>query len=322
MNLKPKIVFIGTPEFGAIILEKLCKTDLKPVLVVTAPDKPAGRKQIITPPPVKISAQKYNIPFLQPEILSSFKLQITNSKPDLIITAAYGQKIPKEILEIPKFGCLNVHPSLLPKYRGPSPIQYAILNGDKETGITVILMDEKIDHGPIVTNSKFQITNSRITHEELLKDLADLGSKLLVETIPKWIKKEIKPKPQDESKATYTKIIKKEDGEINWKKSAEEIEREIRAFDSWPGSWTNWQILKNMILKIKILKSRIYTQQRQTKIKTFPLAKTLVVPQNEIGVQCGKNILVVESLQLEGKKPTTPEEFLRGHPDFIGTILK
>jgi len=322
MNLKPKIVFIGTPEFGAIILEKLCKTDLKPVLVVTAPDKPAGRKQIITPPPVKISAQKYNIPFLQPEILASSKLQITNSKPDLIITAAYGQKIPKEILEIPKFGCLNVHPSLLPKYRGPSPIQYAILNGDKETGITVILMDEKIDHGPIVTNSKFQITNSRITHEELLKDLADLGSKLLVETIPKWIKKEIKPKPQDESKATYTKIIKKEDGEINWKKSAEEIEREIRAFDSWPGSWTNWQILKNMILKIKILKSRIYTQQRQTKIKTFPLAKTLVVPQNEIGVQCGKNILVVESLQLEGKKPTTPEEFLRGHPDFIGTILK
>ena len=167
----PKIVFIGTPEFGAIILEKLCEANFKPysgrwpnepfrpVLVVTAPDKPVGRKKIITPPPVKIVAQKYNIPVSQPEILVNSKSQITNSKPDLIIVAAYGQILPKEILEIPKYGCLNVHPSLLPKYRGASPIQYAILNEDKETGVTIILMDKKMDHGKIISNSKFLISN-------------------------------------------------------------------------------------------------------------------------------------------------------------------
>ncbi|MFH1401348.1 MAG: methionyl-tRNA formyltransferase, partial [Parcubacteria group bacterium] len=149
-----KIVFMGTPEFGGIILEKLVKNDFRPVLVITETDKPAGRKKIVTPPPVKILANEYKIPVLQPEKILNLKSEILNLNPDLIIVAAYGQILTKEILEIPKFGCLNVHPSLLPEYRGPSPIQYAILNGDPETGVSIILLDEKIDHGEIVASIK------------------------------------------------------------------------------------------------------------------------------------------------------------------------
>jgi len=284
-TIKPKIVFIGTPDFAATILEATVRYSLFVVYcVVTAPDKPVGRKQILTPPPVKISAQKYNIPVLQPEILANSKSQITNYKPDLIIVAAYGQVLPKEILEIPKYGCLNVHPSLLPKYRGPSPIQTTILNGDKETGVTIILMDKKIDHGPIISNSKFKIQNSKFTYEELLKKLANLGAKLLIETIPKWINGEIKPKTQAESKATYTKILKKEDGKIDWKKSAEEIERQVRAFYPWPGSFTFIK-KNNKVIRVKILEAEVSKS----------------------------NQLIIKKVQPEGKKPMGFEEFKRGY---------
>src|SRR3989338_8987722 len=155
-----KIIFIGTPEFGAIILEKIVASSYTPVAVVAAPDKPVGRKQIVTPPPVKLLAERYDIPVIQPERIGNWKLEIENWKPELIVVAAYGQILPKDILDIPKYGCLNVHPSLLPKYRGATPIQTAILNGEKETGVSLFLTDEKIDHGPILTKRKLQISNS------------------------------------------------------------------------------------------------------------------------------------------------------------------
>ena len=205
-NCKLKIVFMGTPEFGAIILEKLVKTPYKPILVITAPDKPKGRKQILTPPPVKQTAQKYDIPVEQPEKIGNWKLKIENLSPDLGIVAAYGQILPKTILDIPKYGFLNVHPSLLPRWRGPSPIQYTILNGDKETGVTIILMNEKMDHGPILAQRELEFSIFNFQFPNLCDKLAELGAKLLIETIPKWINGEITPKPQDESKATYTKF--------------------------------------------------------------------------------------------------------------------
>ena len=270
---------MGTPEFGAIILEKLCLTNLKPVLVITAPDKPVGRKQILTPSAVKIVAQRHNIKV--GHRMSNF-LKI---RPNLIIVAAYGQILPKKILKIPKYGCLNVHPSLLPKYRGASPIQYAILNGDKKTGVTIMLMDEKMDHGPILNQQKRKI-NSKITYEELLKELANLGAKLLIGTIPKWIQGKIKPKPQDHSKATYTKILKKEDGKIDWTKKPEEIERQIRAFNPWPGTYTIYNKKRLKILKTEILKGR----------------------------------LIIKEVQLEGKRQMNFKDFLNGHPDFLNTI--
>jgi methionyl-tRNA formyltransferase len=328
MNLK--IVFMGTPEFGAIILEGLCKTDFKPILVVTAPDKPVGRKQILTPSPVKVIAQKYNIPVTQPEKILDLKSEILNLKSDLIVVAAYGQIIPKEILEIPKHGCLNIHPSLLPKYRGPSPIQAAILNGDKETGVTIILMDEKMDHGPILVQRKLKIEEdeSALT---LHDKLANLGANLLIETISKWQKGLLKPKPQDESKAIYTKILTREDRRIIWKKTAQELEREVRAFSGWPGSFTFWESRGGKMIRIKIIKARVSKSMGGV---SYPIGKTLVVPQNEIAVQCGAqpavtvgflrggDFLVIEKLQMEGGKEMASEEFLRGHPDFIGTVLK
>jgi len=275
-----KIIFIGTSQFAAIILDKLCQVNLKPVLVITAPDKPVGRKQIITPPPAKLTAEKYGIPISQPKVISNFQFPI--SKPDLIVVAAYGQIIPKEILKIPRYGCLNVHPSLLPKYRGPSPIQAAILNGDKETGVTIIKMTEKVDAGPIIANIKYQISNIKINYETLHNKLAELGTDLLIKTIPLWIKGKIKEKLQDESKASYTKILTKEDGLINWRDPIEKIERQIRAFNPWPGAYT---IYRGKMLKI--LEADIVNNQ-----------------------------LILKKVQLEGKKPMRFEDFLRGHQDF------
>jgi len=292
-----KIIFFGTPRFGATILEGLIKNNYKPVLVITAPDKPVGRKQIITPSPVKIMAQKYNILVEQPKKIKNLKetlwgvrlrasKKIKNLKPDLGIVAAYGYIIPQEILSIPKYGFLNVHPSLLPKHRGASPIQTAILNGDKETGVTIILMDEKMDHGPIITQTKYKIPDD-INHKELDSELAKQGAHLLVKTLPKWINSEIEAKAQDESKTTYTKILKKEDGKINWKKSVEEIERQIRAFCPWPGTFAFIKH-KSEILRVKILEAGISKEKK----------------------------LIIKKLQPEGKKVMTLEEFKKGYHDF------
>jgi len=320
------IIFMGTPEFGAIILEELIKAGYKPILVVTASDKPVGRKQIITPPPVKVLAEKYGIPVLQPGKIQNTKYEIQNTKPDLIIVAAYGQILPKEILEIPKNGSLNVHPSLLPKYRGPTPIQTAILNGDKKTGVTIILMDEKIDHGPIINQRALEIEKNE-TATTLQNKLAEFGASLLLETIQKWQKGMLKTYPQDETKATYTKILTREDGRINWKKTAQALEKEVRAYTLWPESFTFWERRGGLIFRIKILKTRV---QESTGGVSYPIGKTLVVPQNEIGVQCGGgffpgrggDFLVIERLKMEGGGEMGSEEFLRGHSEFIGTILK
>ena len=323
-NSKSKIIFIGTPEFGAIILEKMIKNGYKPGLVITAPDKPVGRKLAITPPPVKVLAKKHKITVLQPGKILDSKSQIQEFNPNLIIVAAYGQFFPKEILEIPTHGCLNVHPSLLPKYRGPSPIPHAILNGDRKTGVTILLIDEKTDHGPIIAQRTLVIEEQE-TAETLYNKLANLGANLLMEIIPQWIKKMIKPKPQDDARASFTEILTRERGRINWKKTAEDLEKEVRAFYPWPGSYTFWQKISKLVI-IKVLKARVYKAPGGI---AYPVGKVLVVPQNEIGIQCGKGFLggagdfiVIEKLQMEGKKEMAAEDFLRGYPDFVGNILK
>ncbi len=330
-TIKLKIIFAGTPDFAATILEAIVRCSLFNICcVITAPDKPVGRGGVITPPPVKVIAEKYNVPVEQPELIENCKLKIENCKPELIVVSAYGQIIPKEILEIPKKGSLNVHPSLLPRWRGASPIQYAILNGDKKTGVTIILMDEKMDHGLIVSQRALEIEADE-TSITLYRKLADLGATLLMETIPKWTKGMIKPHPQDETKVTYTKILTREDGRIRWKKTAKDLEQEIRAFNYWPGSFTFWEKRDGTMVRIKVLKARVL---ESTGGISYPPGKTVVLPQNEIGVQCGGyptaapsflkggDFLVIEKLQIEGKKEMGSEEFLRGHPDFIGTALK
>ncbi len=279
-NNQLKIVFFGTPEFSVKPLEALVRADFNVVGVITAPDKPVGRRLVLTPSPAKIEAKKHNLPVFQPENKAELLEIVKNLKPDLAVVAAFGMIFTKEILEIPKYGFLNIHASLLPRWRGASPIQSAILADDEETGITIMLLNEKMDEGPILTNNKLQITNN-ITYKELEDKLAKLGGELLIETIPKWVNGEIKPQEQDHSKTTYCKKITKEDGLVDLNNEPPEtIERKIRAFTPWPGAYT------------------------------FIDGKRLIITQAELA----NNNLKIKAVKPEGKKEMSFVDFLRGNP--------
>jgi len=276
--------YFGTSEFAVKILGRLIESGYVPSLVITAPDKPKGRKMILTPSPVKVFTQKHNLKIIQPERLA-FKPPLggLNAKPfNLFIVASYGKIIPKSILDIPKFGALNVHPSLLPKFRGPSPIQAFILSGEKKTGVTIMLMDEEIDHGQILAqkvfearNSKFEIRdkskiqnskNTKLNAKQLEERLAELGGQMLVDTIPKWIKGEIKAKEQNHSQATFTKKINKEDGLVDLEKDNPEIiYRKFLAFQPWPGIY--YFIQKNNQKTRVIITDMEMSESGQLKIK-------------------------------------------------------
>lgn len=315
-NKKTKTLLMGTPEFAERIFRKFYSAmqyKFEIVAVITASDKPVGRKQILMPSPVKIWALENNLLVLQPQKIKNPEeiRRIKELNPDLILLCAYGQIIPKEILEIPKYGPLNIHPSLLPKHRGASPIQATILNGDKETGVSLIMMDEEMDHGPIVASTKLQIINSQ-TYKELENKLIDVGADLVIKTLPKWVEGKIKAQAQDHSQATFCKLIKKEDGKIDWNKSAEEIERQIRAFREWPTAYTFWNNKQ-----LKILEADILNENKNKKV-----GEIFLTDNKELAVQTGDGILIFEQVQLEGKKPMSAEDFLNGHSEIISTILK
>ena len=311
-----KIIFIGTSEFGAIILERLVKSTNQPFLVISAPDKAAGRKQIVASPQVAALAKRHKIPVVQPERISHSSEEIKKLSPDLIVLAAYGQIIPENILAVPKYGSINVHPSLLPLWRGPSPIQHAILNGDKKTGVTIMKMTTELDAGPILLQKEIEMTGQE-DFRELHDELARIAAELLNEAISKIFSDKISLRPQDDSKATYSKILKKEDGKIDWHKPAQVLERQVRAFSVWPGSYAIFND-GTRCKKIKIIKARVYISPDKVE---YPVGKVLIVPQNEIGVRCGKDFLAIERLQMEGKNEVSSEDFLRGYTNFIGTML-
>lgn len=319
---KIKTILMGTSEFAEIVFRKFypaMRDKIDIIAVVTAPDKPVGRKQELLPSPVKKWTVENNLFILQPEKINSpeWIKKIKEINPELIVLCAYGQIIPKEILDIPKLGALNIHPSLLPKHRGASPIQTTILNGDKEAGITIMLMDEKMDHGPILAHSKLQITNSKITYIELSQQLAELGAKLLIKTLPDWIDEKIKAQPQDHAKATFTKIIKKEDGKIDWNKSAEEIERQIRAYSVWPTAYTRIMNNKSRIMNLKILEANVENKNKNHKISEISLTE-----DKQLAVQTSNGTLILKQVQLEGKKPMPVKDFINGYSEIIGSILK
>lgn len=308
-----KIIFIGTPEFGAIILEGLIKNECSPILVITEPDKLIGRKRVSTPLPVKVLAEKYSLRISQPTNIANCQVQIKELEPDLIIVASYGQIIPKKILGIPKHGCLNVHPSLLPRYRGSSPIQTTILNGDKETGLTIMLMDEKVDHGPVIAQEK-TIIGEDDTNETLREKMARQAIPLLVKTISQWVNKEVRAKPQDESSATYTKTISRENGKIDWDKTSQQIDRLIKAYSPWPGAFTFWR-KNDKLMRIKILKARAVDIDEKAMTGQVILAQ-------KIAVKCKEGFLEISELQPEGKNPMTAEDFLRGNPQLIRSFFE
>ncbi|MGA9288847.1 MAG: methionyl-tRNA formyltransferase [Anaerobacillus sp.] len=236
------IVFMGTPDFSVPVLDMLVKEGYTILGVVTQPDRPKGRKRIMTPPPVKVAAEKHGLRVLQPEkVKDPEQLQpILDLNPDLIVTAAFGQILPKQLLDAPKYGCINVHASLLPELRGGAPIHYSILQGKKETGITIMYMVEKLDAGDILTQSVVPIEER--DHTGSLHDkLSASGSQLLRETLPKLLKGEIKPVKQKDEEATFAPNIKREQERIDWMKSGEEIYNQIRGLHPWPVAFTEYE---------------------------------------------------------------------------------
>lgn len=306
---KLKIVFMGTPRFGEIILNKISKSIYRPSLVITSSDKPVGRGRIITPPPVKKLAQKLKIPVIQIEDSKEIINHLKKVNPDLVIVSAFGKILPREVISFPRFSCLNIHPSLLPKYRGPSPIQQAILDGVKETGVTIVKMTERVDAGPIIAQRKIEIGSSG--YRELEEKLALLGADLLIKILSDWIKGKIKPRNQDEKKATYTRIVKKEDGKIDWSEHAKLIERKMRAFEEWPKIYTFLEGKRYIILE----------GESQEEVKGGPrgeFGKIYLAPNDKIAIQCKNSYFIIKKIKPEGKKEMKIEDFLKGHMDIIG----
>lgn len=306
-----RTIFIGTPEFALPALKVLARdNDFLIKAVITQPDMPAGRNLTPTPPPVKELALKYKLEVWQPQAITQVLDQLRELEPDVIVVAAYAQIIPEAILNLPKYGCINIHPSLLPKYRGASPVQATILNGDKETGVTIMLMDKTFDTGPILSQEILPV-DSHETTISLLDKTAELGAKLLAPTIKKYIKGKIKPIAQDSSKFTYVRMFTKQDGLIDWTKTATEVERLIRALGHWPTAWT-W--IKGKQLKI------IEVKPEPLDFNTYKPGKTFIF-NNCLAVQCGADALIIKRLKLEGKNEISGEDFVRGYKDLLGAIL-
>ena len=295
--MRPRIIFFGTPLFGQIILQKLLDENFNIAAVVTQPDRPVGRDQKLTPSPVKTLANERKIPVLAPadkQSLLAASRKLSALKPALLVVASYGMIVPQEILELPEKGALNVHPSLLPKYRGASPIQAAILNGEAETGVTIILMDEQMDHGPILRQEKVALDPTENTPTAMVK-LAQFGGKLLARTIPNYLSGKITPQPQDHTQATYTKLIKKDDGKVNWQENNIQIERMVRAYNPWPGVWTTVGEMAEQL-------DRELKNQRHQNLRLKILQAHL-----ENGT------LSLNSVQVEGKNPIAFADFVKGY---------
>lgn len=260
----PRIVFFGTPDLACIVLDHLKEKNLTPSLIVTTPDKPQGRKMLITSSPVKIWADKNSITTLQPENLSDELLLKKLEGYDLFIVFAYGNILPITVINLPKYGTLNLHPSLLPSLRGASPIRSAILSDQKETGVTIMKMDEKMDHGPILAQEKINVTKSSWPPygKDFDKQMVTLGAQLLTKMIPKWIKGELQETEQPHSQATFCGKIIKTDGEINLNDDPYKNLLKIRAFDEWPGTYFFVE-KNNKKLRVKIIDAELLNNSLQ-----------------------------------------------------------
>ncbi len=300
-NDRIRIIFFGTQEFAATILEGLIHSSLFSVTnIMTQPRKPVGRKKEIQKSPVQMVAERYDIAVDQPPTLKNYPLPITHYQ--LAIVAQYGLLIPKNILESFPLGVLNVHPSLLPTYRGATPIQTALMHGDTETGITIMKLDEGMDTGPILLQKKISISPDE-TYPELEKRLAHSGLDALLETIPPYSKGTLIPTPQENSRATYCRELTRDDGRIDWQKTNKEIYNQYRALQKWPGIWTMWDAKRLKLLRVQ------------------PIEKTGVpgivsIHKKNILVGCKENSLEIMELQIEGKKSMDAKAFIHGHHTF------
>jgi len=337
---KIKALFIGTPEYAAEIFEALI---LSPALkehgiqwagLLCNPDKPAGRKQELLPPPTKAIAAKYTIPIFQPQLSSDshYLDEIKKIKPDIMVMCAYGKMLPKELLAVAKYGVINIHYSLLPRWRGASPVQYALLNGDTKTGVSLILTDEQMDHGPILSFKELLITDTDDT-ETLIRTLTASAITLTEKTIPAHLRGGIVPVPQNDSTSTYCRMIQKEDAKIIWGDTSKHIYDQVRALILWPVAFTYVKIDETCEdcapnMDINMLKdANVYKQIKIKKAKIGSITssegsvepgKIFLNKQNELCVRTSDGALVIDRLQMEGKQETDAASFVNGNSWIIG----
>lgn len=307
-----KVLFMGTPDFAVNSLESIIEAGHEVIGVVTQPDKIKGRGGKISFPAVKEAALKYDLPLYQPvKVREPEFLQIIRDlKPELIVVAAFGQLLPKELLDMPPYGCINVHASLLPKYRGAAPIQAAIINGEKESGVTIMHMDIKLDTGDMILKESIPLAKDE-TGGSLHDKLANLGAKLLIKALTQIEEGSAPRIPQDESQATYVKMLDKNMGNIDFTMPANDIERMIRGLNPWPSAYTK---LKGKTLKLWSARVVDYPDAGKA-------GEIMEVRKDSVIVMTGKDALEILELQLEGKKRLDCGSFLRGYPIEKGTIL-
>ncbi|WP_420628883.1 methionyl-tRNA formyltransferase [Candidatus Leptofilum sp.] len=305
------VVFMGTPDFAVPVLKMLIDTQTV-VGVVTQPDRPAGRGKQLRPSPVKITAQEANIPIYQPKSLRSEEAAqpLRDWQPDIIVVAAFGQILRPHVLDLPPHGCLNLHASLLPRWRGASPIQHAILAGDVKTGICLMKMDVGLDTGPVYACQSTPISPTE-TAASLHDRLAEMGATLLATHLDDIVAGKLIPTAQDDEQSTYAPMISKEDGRLNWQQTSAEIDRRIRAMSPWPGAFTSWQ---GKMLKIKagsVANGRLPTGN----------PGQVIAYEEGAAVLTADGALTLDEIQLAGKRVTAVPDFLRGHANFIGSKL-
>jgi methionyl-tRNA formyltransferase len=303
---------MGTPAFAVPVLKLLVLNDYKIAAVYTQPDRPAGRGCNASFSPIKQAAMSLGLNVVQPVKLRNEEslCELASFEPDVIVVAAFGQILTQAVLDLPAYGCINIHPSLLPRYRGAVPVAASILNGDSFAGVSIMLMDKGLDTGPVISQAQIPVLGYDNT--EILTDkLSLIGSQLLLEVLPRWKKGEIAPRTQDNASASYFATVTKETGEIDWSQPAGVIWRKVRAYYPWPGCFSRWQG-KN----IKIIEAL-----PQPAIKDVCSGQVTVLSDGSAGVGTGNGVLKISTLQLEGKKPMSSAEFIRGQRQFAGSML-
>jgi methionyl-tRNA formyltransferase len=312
-----RVIFMGTPEFAISPLEHLILNQYQVVAVYTQPDKPAGRGRFLVPSPLKRAALAWKLPVVQPVSLKGDEVvaQLVEFHPDVIVVAAFGQILPQSVLDISGCGCINIHPSLLPRFRGVSPVAAAILAGDEFTGVSIMLMDRGLDTGPILARAQIPISVQDTTGS-LTAKLSLIAVQLLLEVLPRWSRDKLTAQPQSEVEATYSSPISKEEGEVDWRLPAVSIWRRVRAFQPWPGCYTRWQGRQ-----LKIIEAVPLPAERALGVGQVVALTSATESTAAFGISTGEGILGVLKVQLEGKRAMSAAEFLMGQRQFIGAIL-
>ena len=316
-----RVIFMGTPEYAVPTLRMLLETPgMEVVGVYTPPDRPRGRGQHLEATPVKIASLDMGLPVFQPASLRSAaaQLEMAGLEPDVAVVAAYGKLLPAPVLRLPSHGCLNIHPSLLPKYRGPSPVASAILEGAAVTGVTLMLLDEGMDTGPIVAQKSYPLDGTE-TAATLTEALFATGAALLAEHLDAWVSGGLTALPQDQAAATVTRKLERADGLADWQLGAAELERRHRAFTPWPGLYTSWE--GKMVRLLEVVAMEPPLEGLGFLSEEPGLVQRLGLQDCPLGIGTAKGILGVKTLQLEGRRATSAAEFLNGFPAFIDSRL-